>query len=122
MPAHADESGAEPGRYDAGEVERRWQRFWDQHATFRAARRPGREKRYVLDMFPYPSAVGLHVGHPEGYTATDIVCRHLRMRGYDVLHPMAGTRSGCRPSSTPSARARTRPRRRATTSPRSSAR
>src|SRR5207247_230315 len=75
-------------RYVDGEVEPRWQRFWHEHATFRAVRRPGREKRYVLDMFPYPSAAGLHVGHPEGYTATDIVCRHLRMRGYDVLHPM----------------------------------
>jgi len=79
---------AEPARYDHGEVEPRWQRFWNEHATFCAVRRPGREKRYVLDMFPYPSAAGLHVGHPEGYTATDIVCRHLRMRGYDVLHPM----------------------------------
>ena len=79
---------AEPARYHHGEVEPRWQRFWSVHATFRAMRRPGREKRYVLDMFPYPSAAGLHVGHPEGYTATDIVCRHLRMRGYDVLHPM----------------------------------
>jgi len=79
---------AEPARYDHGEVEPRWQRFWHEHATFRAVRRAGREKRYVLDMFPYPSAAGLHVGHPEGYTATDIVCRHLRMRGYDVLHPM----------------------------------
>ena len=77
-----------PAPYDHGEVERRWQRFWDEHATFRAVRRPGRDKRYVLDMFPYPSAAGLHVGHPEGYTATDIVSRHLRMRGYDVLHPM----------------------------------
>ena len=79
---------AEPARYRPGEVEARWQRFWSEQATFRAERRPGREKRYVLDMFPYPSAAGLHVGHPEGYTATDIVCRHLRMRGYDVLHPM----------------------------------
>jgi leucyl-tRNA synthetase len=74
--------------YDHGEVEGRWQRYWDEHATFRALRHPGRAKRYVLDMFPYPSASGLHVGHPEGYTATDIVCRHLRMRGFDVLHPM----------------------------------
>ncbi len=79
---------AEPARYDHAEVEPRWQRFWSEQATFRAVRRPGREKRYVLDMFPYPSAAGLHVGHPEGYTATDIVCRYFRMRGYDVLHPM----------------------------------
>jgi len=74
--------------YDHGEVERRWQRYWEEHQTFRAVRRSGREKRYILDMFPYPSAAGLHVGHPEGYTATDIVSRQLRMRGYDVLHPM----------------------------------
>jgi len=70
------------------EIEARWQRYWDEHGTFRAARRSGRPKRYVLDMFPYPSGVGLHVGHPEGYTATDIMARASRMRGYDVLHPM----------------------------------
>src|SRR5215475_13349614 len=74
--------------YDHLEVEARWQRYWDEHGTFRATRRSGRPKRYVLDMFPYPSGVGLHVGHPEGYTATDIMARAWRMRGYDVLHPM----------------------------------
>jgi leucyl-tRNA synthetase len=74
--------------YDHLEIEARWQRYWDEHGTFRATRRSGRPKRYVLDMFPYPSGVGLHVGHPEGYTATDIVARAWRMRGYDVLHPM----------------------------------
>ena len=74
--------------YDHLEIETRWQRYWDEHATFRATRRGGRPKRYVLDMFPYPSGVGLHVGHPEGYTATDILARAWRMRGYDVLHPM----------------------------------
>src|SRR5262245_38361000 len=74
--------------YDHLEIETRWQRYWDEHGTFRAARRNGRPKRYVLDMFPYPSGVGLHVGHPEGYTATDILARAWRMRGYDVLHPM----------------------------------
>ncbi|HZO16555.1 MAG TPA: leucine--tRNA ligase [Polyangiaceae bacterium] len=75
-------------RYDHREVEPRWQRYWDEHETFKAVRRPGREKRYVLDMFPYPSGAGLHVGHPEGYTATDILTRYWRMRGFDVLHPM----------------------------------
>jgi leucyl-tRNA synthetase len=75
-------------RYDHREVEPRWQKYWDEHQTFRAERRPGRQKRYVLDMFPYPSGAGLHVGHPEGYTATDILARFWRMRGYDVLHPM----------------------------------
>jgi len=74
--------------YDHLEIETRWQRYWDDHRTFRAARRSGRPKRYVLDMFPYPSGVGLHVGHPEGYTATDILARAWRMRGHDVLHPM----------------------------------
>src|SRR5215470_14746574 len=74
--------------YDHLEIEAHWQRYWDEHGTFRATRRSGRPKRYVLDMFPYPSGVGLHVGHPEGYTATDIMARAWRMRGYDVLHPM----------------------------------
>ncbi|HXJ32557.1 MAG TPA: leucine--tRNA ligase [Candidatus Eisenbacteria bacterium] len=74
--------------YDHHAIEARWQRYWDEHATFRAVRHAGRPKKYVLDMFPYPSGAGLHVGHPEGYTATDIVSRHLRMRGVDVLHPM----------------------------------
>ncbi len=74
--------------YDHLEIEPRWQRYWDEHGTFRATRRSGRPKRYVLDMFPYPSGAGLHVGHPEGYTATDIMARSRRMRGYDVLHPM----------------------------------
>lgn len=78
----------EPARYNHAEVEPRWQRFWDEHDVFRAVRREGRPKLYVLDMFPYPSGAGLHVGHPEGYTATDIYCRFNRMRGYDVLHPM----------------------------------
>ena len=74
--------------YDHLAVERRWQRYWAEHGTFRATRRKGRRKHYVLDMFPYPSGAGLHVGHPEGYTATDIVARYWRMRGDDVLHPM----------------------------------
>lgn len=74
--------------YDHGTIEPRWQKYWDEQRTFRAVRRPGRPKIYVLDMFPYPSGSGLHVGHPEGYTATDIVARYKRMRGFDVLHPM----------------------------------
>ena len=74
--------------YDHRTIEPRWQRHWDEHETFKAVRHPGRPKQYVLDMFPYPSGAGLHVGHPEGYTATDIVTRHTRMRGVDVLHPM----------------------------------
>jgi leucyl-tRNA synthetase len=75
-------------RYEPATIEPKWQRYWDEHATFRAERHAGRPKSYVLDMFPYPSGSGLHVGHPEGYTATDIVARYRRMRGVDVLHPM----------------------------------
>jgi leucyl-tRNA synthetase len=74
--------------YDHGAIERRWQEYWERESTFRAVRRPGRPKIYVLDMFPYPSGSGLHVGHPLGYLATDIVARRRRMQGYDVLHPM----------------------------------
>jgi leucyl-tRNA synthetase len=75
-------------RYEPSAIEPKWQAYWDEHATFRAERHPDRKKLYVLDMFPYPSGSGLHVGHPEGYTATDIVARFYRMRGWDVLHPM----------------------------------
>ncbi|MEI7893310.1 MAG: class I tRNA ligase family protein, partial [Myxococcales bacterium] len=75
-------------RYNPAEIEPKWQRFWADQQTFRATRTPGHPKLYVLDMFPYPSGAGLHVGHPEGYTATDIVARQARMRGFDVLHPM----------------------------------
>lgn len=78
----------EPARYDHAEVEARWQRTWEEAQTFRATRDRARPKRYVLDMFPYPSGAGLHVGHPEGYTATDILSRYWRMKGIDVLHPM----------------------------------
>lgn len=76
-------------RYDFKRIETRWQEYWDQHSTFQAQPPSAdQEKMYVLDMFPYPSGSGLHVGHPEGYTATDIVCRHARMNGKNVLHPM----------------------------------
>jgi len=75
-------------RYEPSVIEPKWQAYWEKHATFRAERHPEREKFYVLDMFPYPSGSGLHVGHPEGYTATDIVARFHRMCGRDVLHPM----------------------------------
>jgi leucyl-tRNA synthetase len=75
-------------RFDHREVEPRWQKQWEDEQVFASKRRPGRKKRYLLDMFPYPSGNGLHVGHPEGYTATDIVARFARMRGEDVLHPM----------------------------------
>ena len=77
--------------YNFTTVEKKWQQFWAQNKTFRALEpyeAGDRPKAYVLDMFPYPSGAGLHVGHPEGYTATDIVSRYLRMKGYNVLHPM----------------------------------
>src|SRR5947207_1545610 len=75
-------------RYDPHSIEPKWQRAWEAQKTFRAVERPGARKLYVLDMFPYPSGEGLHVGHPEGYTATDMWCRYQRMRGFNVLHPM----------------------------------
>ncbi|MBI5710009.1 MAG: leucine--tRNA ligase [Candidatus Eisenbacteria bacterium] len=74
-------------RYPFAEVEPRWQTFWEQRRTFRAEDRSSRPKFYCLDMYPYPSGSGLHVGHAEGYTATDILSRYKRMRGFNVLHP-----------------------------------
>ncbi|MEY3176266.1 MAG: Leucine-tRNA ligase [Planctomycetota bacterium] len=76
-------------RYDFRRIESSWQQYWEQHQTFRVEDCVAEKRKlYVLDMFPYPSGEGLHVGHPEGYTATDIVCRYSRMRGFNVLHPM----------------------------------
>ncbi|HVR21645.1 MAG TPA: class I tRNA ligase family protein, partial [Polyangiaceae bacterium] len=74
--------------YDHTTLEPKWQKYWEENQTFRAERRPGRPKAYLLDMFPYPSGSGLHVGHPLGYLATDIIARKRKMQGYDVLHPM----------------------------------
>ena len=75
--------------YHPQRIEPKWQAEWERNKTFRAVDcDPDRPKLYILDMFPYPSGAGLHVGHPEGYTATDILCRYKRMRGYNVLHPM----------------------------------
>ncbi len=79
------------GKYPFKDIEKKWQERWDREKTFSASEDPAFPKdkrRYVLDMFPYPSGAGLHVGHPEGYTATDIYCRYLRMNGFNVLHPM----------------------------------
>ena len=83
--------GGDMKAYPFADVEAKWQEYWREHETFRVtedAAVPKEKRRYVLDMFPYPSAAGLHVGHPLGYTATDIYCRYLRMNGYAVLHPM----------------------------------
>jgi len=74
--------------YEHKQIEAKWQAFWLEKQTFRCQLDGGKPKFYVLDMFPYPSGDGLHVGHPEGYTATDIVARYKRMRGFNVLHPM----------------------------------
>ncbi len=74
--------------YNFSEIEPKWQKYWDEHNTFRTTMDMSKPKYYVLDMFPYPSGAGLHVGHPEGYTATDIMARFKRMKGFNVLHPM----------------------------------
>src|SRR3954468_20137277 len=75
--------------YNHNTTEAKWQKHWDDQQTFKTEG-PGskKPKYYVLDMFPYPSSSGLHVGHPEGYTATDILARYKRTRGFNVLHPM----------------------------------
>ncbi|WP_347862524.1 leucine--tRNA ligase [Salimicrobium sp. PL1-032A] len=70
------------------EIEKKWQSYWLNEKTFKSSTKTDKEKFYALDMFPYPSGAGLHVGHPEGYTATDILSRMKRMQGYEVLHPM----------------------------------
>ena len=75
-------------RYDPHSIESRWQEYWERNKAFRAVEDRSKPKLYVLDMFPYPSGEGLHVGHPEGYTATDMYARFQRMRGFNVLHPM----------------------------------
>ena len=74
--------------YDHLDIEKKWQKYWKKKKTFKATIKPGQKKYYALDMFPYPSGQGLHVGHPEGYTATDAMARFKRMQGYNVLHPM----------------------------------
>ena len=70
------------------EIQKKWQRYWEEHKTFKTTEDDDKKNYYALDMFPYPSGQGLHVGHPEGYTATDIMARMKRMQGYNVLHPM----------------------------------
>ncbi|AJY76258.1 leucine--tRNA ligase [Paenibacillus beijingensis] len=78
----------EQQNYNPLVIEPKWQQYWDRNETFKTTEDSGKPKFYALDMFPYPSGAGLHVGHPEGYTATDIVSRYKRMRGFNVLHPM----------------------------------
>ena len=75
--------------YNFVEIEKKWQKYWNENKTFKVDVWDfSKPKYYALDMFPYPSGVGLHAGHPEGYTATDIVSRMKRMQGYNVLHPI----------------------------------
>ncbi len=74
--------------YQHKKIEAKWQGFWEKHQTFKTEQKSSKPKYYVLDMFPYPSSSGLHVGHPEGYTATDILSRYKRAKGFNVLHPM----------------------------------
>ena len=74
--------------YNFRDIESKWQQYWREHHTYRTVETPGKQKYYVLDMFPYPSGAGLHVGHPLGYIASDIVSRYKRLKGFNVLHPM----------------------------------
>src|SRR5690606_29114465 len=74
--------------YNFREIEQKWQEFWEENKTFAAEEEKLKKKFYVLDMFPYPSGAGLHVGHPLGYIASDIYSRYKRHKGFNVLHPM----------------------------------
>ena len=86
--------------YRFREIEAKWQKFWKEKQTFKADEASEKPKYYVLDMFPYPSGAGLHVGHPLGYIASDIYARYKRHQGYNVLHPMGFDSFGLPPSNT----------------------
>ena len=74
--------------YKFSEIEKKWQKYWVENATYKVKEDSSKKKFYVLDMFPYPSGAGLHVGHPLGYIASDIFARYKRQQGFNVLHPM----------------------------------
>ena len=89
--------------YDFRAIEAKWQRTWQDRGAYKVQEDPSRPKYYVLDMFPYPSGAGLHVGHPLGYIASDVHARYKRHKGYNVLHPM-GYDSFCLLYTSPSPR------------------
>ena len=82
--------------YNHLKIESKWQKYWLENRTFKTVEDHSKKKCYVLDMFPYPSGAGLHVGHPLGYTATDIYSRFKRLQGFNVLHPMGRFWTSCR--------------------------
>uniref|UniRef100_A0A4W5LBJ1 leucine--tRNA ligase n=1 Tax=Hucho hucho TaxID=62062 RepID=A0A4W5LBJ1_9TELE len=83
-------------KYNPNEIEAKWQKYWAEHKTFAAKNDSDKPKHYVLDMFPYPSGAGLHVGHPLGYIASDVYSRYKRHQGFNVLHPMGYDSFGMR--------------------------
>ena len=85
--------------YNSGKIEKKWQSFWAENKLYEVTEDHSRPKYYVLDMFPYPSGAGLHVGHPLGYIASDIFSRYKRAKGFNVLHPMGYDALAYRPSS-----------------------
>ena len=88
LPAFAKATAGKQDKYNHSEVERKWQQVWKNEGIYKTLDSTKAKKRYVLDMFPYPSGVSMHVGHLEGYVGTDILCRYFRMQGFSVLHPM----------------------------------